>query len=367
MQDPQIVVIGAGGAIGAVHIAAFTLSFKSAFREGFTLAICSSQSRVRDGYLNQGNNLGVVIPEQVPASVWDEVVKYASVEDVLDNLEQVAGVIICTPTDTHVDLALRFNQLGIPVLVEKPIALTTTEIKILLDQMDPSFSISVAQVLPFFPPYAALMVALKSRKHGRVVSAKMHRFVCQSNSINDPANAGSVGNPVKDLGVHDIHTAVTLFGFPTNVLFTEVPTHPEDPSFITRLECELRFSTVNVTLDCGALRDDSVEFAHGFSFKMSDGGRLLMDSVDTNWAAVYENKEGERTPLAIPEFYQRHNCPEAPFIVEQGEWLSGITQVHPVEGLLSLTHAANAVTVLDQVCIWASRGEMASFPPKSMM
>lgn len=48
-------------------------------------------------------------------------------ENLLD--KKIGGVIICTPPTTHVDLAVKFLEKEIPTIIEKPLALSSEEIK----------------------------------------------------------------------------------------------------------------------------------------------------------------------------------------------------------------------------------------------
>jgi predicted dehydrogenase len=65
-------------------------------------------------------------------SVDNLLTKYHNGEVALD------GAIISTPTNTHVQLAIRFVQAGVHVLVEKPVALSAKEGEELVDVLNVS-------------------------------------------------------------------------------------------------------------------------------------------------------------------------------------------------------------------------------------
>ena len=51
-----------------------------------------------------------------------------SLEDITNN-DQIKGILICTPTDTHVDLIKRFLYTKKPVICEKPLELNLRKVK----------------------------------------------------------------------------------------------------------------------------------------------------------------------------------------------------------------------------------------------
>ena len=53
--------------------------------------------------------------------------------------EDVDAVLICTPTDTHVDLMLRAVKLGKPVLCEKPIDLEIERARAAVELVEKTF------------------------------------------------------------------------------------------------------------------------------------------------------------------------------------------------------------------------------------
>jgi predicted dehydrogenase len=61
-----------------------------------------------------------------------ETAKEMGLEDPRIGTDVAAGVIIATPPDSHVDLALPFLRAGLPVMIEKPVALSFDDAESLL-------------------------------------------------------------------------------------------------------------------------------------------------------------------------------------------------------------------------------------------
>src|SRR5688572_12010705 len=118
-------VIGLGF-MGATHVAAY----QSAARAGFPcrlVAVCDPQPARRQGRLGDvGGNLA----SGSEAAAFDpaEVRGYESAGELLAD-GGIDLVSICTPTDTHVDLAERAMRAGKHVLLEKPVALTAEPVR----------------------------------------------------------------------------------------------------------------------------------------------------------------------------------------------------------------------------------------------
>ncbi|MEZ6191305.1 MAG: Gfo/Idh/MocA family oxidoreductase [Phycisphaerales bacterium] len=90
---------------------------------------------------------------------------YEFLTDALDAASWSTAVI-CTPAQTHVALANQCLELHIPVLIEKPLAITTLDVESLITRGNPA-CIGVAYVYRAHPALAAMREALVGGQYGR--------------------------------------------------------------------------------------------------------------------------------------------------------------------------------------------------------
>ena len=114
---------------------------------------------------------------------------YSSVSDLLSNHADIGLIAICTPSGTHFDLAMQLMDLGIPLLIEKPLTLSTQQAQSLAE-------LSKARGLPVFvvkqnrlnPPILATRSRLVSGAIGRLLSASANVIWCRPTEyyLQDP-------------------------------------------------------------------------------------------------------------------------------------------------------------------------------------
>lgn len=201
----RIGVIGLGF-MGSTHLEAYQQV------RGFELAAVSSSSeKKRAGDLSDvGGNLGR------GAGVIDfgGARRYSLATDLIED-PAVQAVDICTPTDLHKPLALRALAAGKHVLVEKPMALSGEDCDAMVRAArDAGLALMVAQVLRFFPEYAAARSMVRSGEIGGVRAATFRRR-CAAPAwgrwLKEPARSGG---GVFDLLIHDFDFCQQLFGKP---------------------------------------------------------------------------------------------------------------------------------------------------------
>src|SRR3954470_3083158 len=89
-------------------------------------------------------------------------------------------VDLCVPNDEHARLAIRALEAGKNVLVEKPIALTTTDADAMVAAARSSGKLlMVAHVLPFFPEFAFAADAVGTRRFGALRAAHLMRVIAK--------------------------------------------------------------------------------------------------------------------------------------------------------------------------------------------
>jgi len=204
----RIGIIGLGF-MGSMHLKAW-----SALPDATLAAVSDPKPKRLSGDLSdiQGNIGG-------PGSKLDfsRLRAYTNPDDLLAD-PSVDAVDICLPTHLHLPVTLAALRAGKHVLVEKPMALTGEE----CDQMVAAARsagriLMVAQVVRFWPDYAAARDLFASGSLGRLRSAIFHRKCAApgwSKWLHDPAKSGG---GVFDLLIHDVDFCHHLFGNPASV------------------------------------------------------------------------------------------------------------------------------------------------------
>ena len=128
-------------------------------------------------------------------------------------------VSICTHTDSHVDLAIRALEAGKNVLVEKPIALTSSEVQRLALAVRSSATMCIpAMCMRFWPAWVKIKELIDSCRYGDVRSAVFHRLGSRPrwspDFYSDPSRSGGV---LDDLHIHDTDFIIHCFGLPNLV------------------------------------------------------------------------------------------------------------------------------------------------------
>lgn len=142
-----------------------------------------------------------------------------AVSDPAEVLKVAEIVDICTPTDTHADLAHRAAEAGLHVVCEKPLARDPAEGRAMIEACERAgVGLCVAQVLRFFPAYVATRDAIAA---GRIGTPREFRFFRQVESPGAGtwfADADRSGGVLVDLAIHDIDFARWVAGEVTQVV-----------------------------------------------------------------------------------------------------------------------------------------------------
>lgn len=193
MTSHRIAVIGTG-AMGLAHVRALT-GLGAADRIAY---LCSART-----------------PRPMPEAPSARLT--TSVEEVL--LDATVGiVVICTPTDTHRELAVRALRAGKHVLLEKPIALELADAHAILraaDESDRTFM--VAHVVRFFGGYEAIDDAVRAGAVGTPLAVTAERLSAPAPPSPWWQDERRSGGPLVDLAIHDFDQLNQLLGTPRSV------------------------------------------------------------------------------------------------------------------------------------------------------
>lgn len=151
------------------------------------------------------------------ASQWDTA-WYTDIDGLLA-AEQVEWVHICTPLDSHADIAMRCLDAGAHVLVEKPMTATRAEYESLMARADDAdLRATVVHNQVYYPPFVRARRLVKSGRLGR-----LHGVSVSWLENNDPRDPGR-GEWVLDLPggefgegiVHPIYMGLRSAGYPAS-------------------------------------------------------------------------------------------------------------------------------------------------------
>ncbi|WP_328665663.1 Gfo/Idh/MocA family oxidoreductase [Streptomyces sp. NBC_00322] len=135
------------------------------------------------------------------------------VAEVLDP-GRVDAVIIATPTDTHAHYALLAIEAGLSVFVEKPLARTPAEARLVRDTASAhGVKLAVGHVVRYFPEYAAIRDLVRDGVLGTPSVARLARLNTAPAGVGkwygDVARSGGV---LLDMAVHDVDWCLWTFG-----------------------------------------------------------------------------------------------------------------------------------------------------------
>lgn len=172
---------------------------------------------------------------------------FDSITDMV-NSSDVDMIDICTPTDLHHDMVLEALRCGKDTICEKPMALSYSDAKEMLDEaVKQGRHLYIAQVLQFTKEVQTLRRYVESGELGKPLDAVFERLsACPRWAVDgwlfDRSRSGQL---FYDLHIHDLDVIVSLFGEPDSYSFTTCrgseKSYPED------LRVQYKFGQLNVT------------------------------------------------------------------------------------------------------------------------
>ena len=155
--------------------------------------------------------------EKKAVSRYPNSISYNSIDELLNDSE-IELVIINTPNNTHFDLAKQALQAGKHVLVEKPIAANSAEVKELYDlARQVNKHLMVYQNRRWDSDFLSVKEVIESGRLGELIEVHL-RFdrykPALSPKLFKETKAATANGLVYDLGPHLIDQAISLFGRP---------------------------------------------------------------------------------------------------------------------------------------------------------
>jgi predicted dehydrogenase len=269
------------GFMGATHIDAI-----ESLDSVHLVAVASRNAKTISGdFTGVGGNLGL----EGKRYDFSKVKKHAGWRELIDD-PAVDALDICLPTHLHRDVAIAALKAGKHVLCEKPMALSPDEAKEMIGEARKARRVlMVAHVLRFWPEYNALREFLRDKSFGPVKAACFTRRCGLPDWSGWLPNEAQSGGAVRDLLIHDIDQAISLFGVPETV-------EARDSGPVDTMAAIFAYtSQVKVRIEGGWL-PAGAPFAMGFAADREEASMRLEDGVLT------VIKAGSSSPLADSRF-----------------------------------------------------------------
>jgi predicted dehydrogenase len=217
MATPHTINVGVIGLgfMGRTHAAAY----EAAARDGLPCRLSAVCDRSPERLAGQDRGAGnIVTGRESTGFDLSRVRAYANPDALLAD-PGIHLVSICTYTDTHADLAARALAAGKHVLVEKPVALRSAEVRRLADAARKAGRICMpAMCMRFWPGWDWLHDRVMDGSFGPVRSAAFQRMGAgpgwAADFYRDPRRSGGA---MFDLHVHDADFIHWCFGRPRSV------------------------------------------------------------------------------------------------------------------------------------------------------
>ncbi|HAB17062.1 MAG TPA: Gfo/Idh/MocA family oxidoreductase [Verrucomicrobiota bacterium] len=207
------------GIIGTGFMAAQHLKAYRQVANAKIAALCNPSGRHLDGDFSQvGGNVGDAQPLRLDMT---QVKAYRDSAALFDDAE-IQAVDICTPTKTHVELALGALAAGKHVVIEKPLARNGADARRIADAAEVATQRGVflmpAMCIRFWPEYAWVKERIVSGEFGRVLDARFRRVASSPAWGHSHFLQGAEsGGALFDLHVHDVDFIQYCFGQPRSV------------------------------------------------------------------------------------------------------------------------------------------------------
>jgi predicted dehydrogenase len=257
------------------------------------VALCSDDETKLSGDLSaiQGN-----LDRPGQAMDFGQAARYRLFDDLLAD-RNVEAVDLCVPSYLHAELAVKALAAGKHVLVEKPMALSGEECDTMIAASKTAGKVlMVAQVLRFWPDYAAAWEKVRSGKLGAVKAALFRRKCAAPAWGKWLKERDKSGGGVFDLLIHDFDFCLHLLGKPDSI--TAIGVEELDKG-IDIVEARLHYGHgAPVVISGGWHHPSSYPFSMEFSI-VCEGGTLDFHSGLrrlTLFAA-----DGKSEEVALPE------------------------------------------------------------------
>lgn len=246
---------------------------------------------------------------------------------------------VCSPTPTHLDAAIAGIDAGIPVVCEKPLALTVADAdQLVAVATSAGVPLFPAHVVRYFPAYVAARTALVSGALGRPAVARfvrMGEFPHWSQWFDDESQSGGI---MMDQMIHDLDMAAWMLGpvLSVHAVSRHATSSPARSAHVT-----LTHESGAISTATGVWGAPGLTFATRFHVAGSEG-RLDYDSRDPSsvtfdWGGQ-SDVESRRPAEAVGDPYE-NQLRDVLTVIRDG----GATRTTPREGAYAVRIARAAI------------------------
>jgi len=225
---------------------------------------------------------------------------YRELGELLDD-SGIDLVDICLPPALHADAAIAAMKAGKHVFCEKPIAVSASDARRMVDaSRRHGRLLLIGHVLPFVPEYAFARRVIERGKHGKLLGGFFKRIISDPKWLPDFFDPTKVGGPLVDLHIHDAHFIRMLCGMPSAV-FSRGRMRGEVAEYVTT---QFLFDDRDMCVSAcsGIINQQGRAFTHAFEIHL-ERATLIFDFAVINGAGhvatqltVLDHKGGAERP-----------------------------------------------------------------------
>jgi scyllo-inositol 2-dehydrogenase (NADP+) len=167
--------------------------------------------------------------EKKAGKVYPDVISYNTTDELLNDTE-IELIVVNTPNNTHFDYAVQALNAGKHVLIEKPAAVTSAEVKALFDLgRKLNLKVMIYQNRRYDSGFISVKKVIESGRLGELIEVhfRLDRYRMPIGVKQFKETKGTPGNGLTyDLGAHLVDNAISIFGRPLSYVKTTAAHRP---------------------------------------------------------------------------------------------------------------------------------------------
>ncbi|SDE17453.1 Predicted dehydrogenase [Mucilaginibacter pineti] len=167
--------------------------------------------------------------EKKAVKKYPDVISYNAIDELLADAE-IELIVVNTPNNTHFDYAIQALNAGKHVLIEKPAAVTSAEVKALFDLSKKlGLKVMVYQNRRYDSGFISVKEVIESGRLGELIEVhfRLDRYRMPIGVKQFKETKGTPGNGLTyDLGAHLVDNAISVFGRPLSYIKTTATHRP---------------------------------------------------------------------------------------------------------------------------------------------
>jgi myo-inositol 2-dehydrogenase/D-chiro-inositol 1-dehydrogenase len=217
----------------------------------------------------------------------------------------VDGVIVGSSSDTHLDMVRLAARHGLHIFCEKPLALTTPDIKAAIRECaEAGVALQVGFNRRFDPDVVAIANAIHSGQIGKPLSL---RIVSRDPSPPPRAFVRTSGGMFHDMSIHDFDLARHLFGEEI-VEVMAMGSCLIDPMFAEENDFDVTSTMLRFASGAIGVVENTRATPYGYDQRvevLGIKGAMESENLSAN-RVIRRDASGQTTPVALPHFLERY-------------------------------------------------------------